>query len=83
MVMTLPLPTVDSVQLASDVVAERANGVNAAFFNGIQQEWCLRIQQYIDAAGSPPAYIITTALVKNISITHQHQVIIHCIMADF
>jgi hypothetical protein len=62
MVMTLPLPTVDSVQLASDVVAERANGVNAAFFNGIQQEWCLRIQQYIDAAGSPPAVSTWTAI---------------------
>jgi hypothetical protein len=62
MVMPLPLPTVDSVQLASDVVAERANGVNAAFFNGIQQEWCQRIQQYIDAAGSPPAVSTWTAI---------------------
>lgn len=62
MVMTLSLPTVDCVQLASDVVAERADGVNAAFFNDIQQEWCLRIQQYIDAAGSPPAVSTSTAI---------------------
>ena len=62
MVMPLSLPTVDSIQLASDVVAERANGVNAAFFNGIQQEWCLRIKQYIDAGGSPPAVSTWTAI---------------------
>lgn len=53
MIMKLPLPPFDSVQLVRDVVAERANGVNAAYFQGIEQDWCERVQQYIDAAGSP------------------------------
>ncbi|MBU1222965.1 MAG: hypothetical protein KKA22_07385 [Gammaproteobacteria bacterium] len=47
------MPAVDSLQLVTDVVAERANGVNAGFFNGIEQEWRQRVQQYINAAGSP------------------------------
>jgi hypothetical protein len=47
------MPAVDSLQLVTAVVAERANGVNASFFNGIEQEWRQRVQQYIDAAGSP------------------------------
>lgn len=55
MVMPLPVPAVDCVQLIRDVVAERAGGVNAAFFAGIAAEWCQRVQQYIDAAGAPPA----------------------------
>jgi 5-methylcytosine-specific restriction endonuclease McrA len=56
------MPAVDSVQLIVDVVAERANGVNAAFFNGIQEEWCYRIQQYINSAGSPPTVTKWTAI---------------------
>lgn len=59
--MKLPIPTIDSVQLVIDVVAERANGVNAAFFNGIQQEWCQRVQQYIDSSGSPPTVTTWTS----------------------
>ena len=61
--MKLPMPTVDSVRLVKDLVAERANGVNAAFFNGIRQEWCQRVQQYIDAGGSPPT-VTTWAAVQ-------------------
>jgi len=61
-VMNLPMPTADSVQLVVDVVAERANGVNAAFFNGIQLEWCQRVQQYIDFGGSPPTVNKWTAI---------------------
>lgn len=49
------MPPFDSVQLVADVVAERANGVNAKFFQGIEKEWAIRVQQYIDAAGVPPA----------------------------
>ncbi len=62
MVMSLPMPTVDSVQLVVDVVAERTNGRNAAFFNGIQQEWSQRVQQYIDHGGSPPLVTNWTAI---------------------
>lgn len=60
--MTLPLPVIDSVQLVVDVVAERANGVNAAFFNSIEAEWCQRVQQYIDLAGTPPTVAIWPAI---------------------
>lgn len=48
------MPTFDSVQLVRDVVLERAAGKNAAFFQGIEAEWCQRVQQYIDASGIPP-----------------------------
>lgn len=54
MVMKLPMPAFDSVQLVGDVVAERAGGINAAFFKGIEKEWAIRVQQYIDLAGAPP-----------------------------
>ena len=54
MVMNLPMPKFDSIQLIRDVVAERAPGVNADFFNNILVEWCERVQQYIDFGGSPP-----------------------------
>ncbi len=54
MVMKLPMPAFDSVQLVGDVVAERAGGVNAEFFKGIKKEWAIRVQQYIDSAGAPP-----------------------------
>lgn len=54
MVMKLPMPAFDSVQLVKDVVAERAGGVNATFFNNIKDEWCERVQEYIDNAGTPP-----------------------------
>ena len=53
MVMHLPLPPYDSVQLVRDVVAERAAGVNAAFFNGIEDQWVARVQAYVDNAGTP------------------------------
>lgn len=54
MVMRLPLPNVDSVQLVGQVVAERAGGPNRHFFNGIAPEWEQRVQDYINAQGSPP-----------------------------
>lgn len=62
MVMNLSMPAVDSVQRVIDVVAERANGVNAGFFNGIATEWRQRVQQYIDVAGSPPTVTTWTAV---------------------
>jgi hypothetical protein len=52
--MKLQVPNFDSVQLIQDVVSERAGGINAAFFNSIQAEWCERVQKYIEFAGSPP-----------------------------
>lgn len=53
MVMHLPMPNYDNVALVAQVVAERQNGGNRAFFNGIAQEWAQRVQQYLDSAGSP------------------------------
>lgn len=58
MVMNLQRPNIDSVEFTRQVVAERANGMNAPFFNEIEGEWCERVQQYIDASGSPP--MVTT-----------------------
>lgn len=53
MVMPLPAPVTCSLKLVDDVVAERQNGVNAAFFAGIAAEWRDRVQDFIDACGSP------------------------------
>ena len=53
MVHVLTPPMVDDVGLINDVVAERQNGVNAAFFNGIATEWRERVQAYMDGRGSP------------------------------
>lgn len=53
MVMVLPHPTIDSLSLVDDVVAERQDGKNAGFFSGIREEWRNRVQAYIDSAGSP------------------------------
>lgn len=55
MVMVLPRPAVDSLMLVDEVVAERQNGVNAAFFNGMHAEWRQRVEAFIAAAGSPSA----------------------------
>jgi len=51
--MTLPAPTMCSLQMVDDVVAERQNGRNADFFSGIAEDWRSRVQAYIDSAGSP------------------------------
>lgn len=53
MVMPLPMPQCCSVQLVSDVVDERQNGRNAAYFEGIRQEWISRVQDYLQNQGSP------------------------------
>lgn len=53
MVMYLPTPLCCSVQLIGDVVDERRNGRNAAYFEGIRQEWVNRVQVYLQHHGSP------------------------------
>ena len=53
MMMTLPAPAVCSLKLIDDIVFERRNGRNAKFFADIAAEWRLRVQTYIDEAGSP------------------------------
>ena len=53
MVTRLPLPDTCSVTLMDSVVAERANGPNAGYFNGISAEWRSRIETYIAEHGNP------------------------------
>ncbi|HWX51538.1 MAG TPA: hypothetical protein VNZ61_26125 [Roseomonas sp.] len=53
MVMQLPLPAACSLALVDQVVAERQNGIHAAFFTGIAAQWRDRVQHYLDHAGSP------------------------------
>lgn len=53
MVMSLPQPGVCSLKLLDDVIAERRCGKNAAFFDGIDEEWHTRVQTYIRHGGSP------------------------------
>jgi hypothetical protein len=52
-VMPLPAPTICSLKLVDDLVAERQNGINADFFAGIAADWRVRVQAYADARGSP------------------------------
>lgn len=53
MVTKLPLPEACSLALMDAVVAERANGPNANYFNGISAEWRSRIETYIAEHGNP------------------------------
>lgn len=53
MVMQLPQPGACSIQLVHDVVDERQNGVNAAYFEGVRLEWLQRVNIYIQHSGSP------------------------------
>lgn len=49
----LPKPVIDIASYVSEVVAERQNGVNAAFFAGIEGAWTTRCQEYDTKAGDP------------------------------
>lgn len=53
MVMPLPMPLHDSIGLVDEVVDERAAGINAAYFEGIRQEWSNRVAAYLQHQGSP------------------------------
>ena len=53
MVMHLPVPLHDSLGLVDEVVDERAAGINAAYFDGIRQEWSSRVAAYLQHQGSP------------------------------
>lgn len=53
MVVRLPCPDADQDAFIDQVVAQRQDGVNAAFFTGIQANWKLRVQSYRDHGGDP------------------------------
>lgn len=53
MVMRLPPPVQCGVQLVNEVVDERQHGINAAYFEGIREEWVHRVQNYNSHQGSP------------------------------
>ena len=53
MVMPLAVPLHDSIGLVDEVVEERAAGRNAAYFEGIRQEWSDRVAAYLQHQGSP------------------------------
>jgi len=53
MVMPLPIPFHNSVELVDKIVNERAGGMNAAYFDGIRQEWSGRVAAYLQHQGSP------------------------------
>lgn len=54
MVTRLRPPAVDSEALVAALVADRQNGVNRDFFNGIAEEWGRRVRQFLDARANPP-----------------------------
>lgn len=49
----LPTPNTDSLGLLNAVIAERSAGSNAAYFDGLAEEWRARLAAYIDGKGSP------------------------------
>ncbi|MEN9902218.1 MAG: hypothetical protein RL651_882 [Pseudomonadota bacterium] len=53
MVMPLPIPLHDSIGLVDEIVDERSSGINAAYFEGIRQEWSERVAEYLQHQGSP------------------------------
>lgn len=53
MVMHLPMPAYNNVSLVHKVIAERSAGANAAYFEGIRQEWSDRVAAYLQHQGSP------------------------------
>ena len=53
MVMQLPLPAVDCAALIDQLVVERQNGVNAAYFASVHAEWRQRITEYSTLEGHP------------------------------
>ena len=53
MVMRLPLPNINSLDLIEVVVAERQSGPNAGYFTGIQNAWKARITEFIQSQGNP------------------------------
>ncbi|WP_439856712.1 hypothetical protein [Pseudomonas syringae] len=60
--MYLPEPEHCSIDLINNVVRERQNGINAAYFTEIKDEWKIRTQQYITHKGSPEHVSQWTAL---------------------
>lgn len=63
MVMRLPRPAFCSLQMVTDVIAQRQGGGNAAFFNGIAAEWRQRVQDY-DTHGGSPQYVAPWAAIQ-------------------
>lgn len=53
MVACLPLPQPCSLALVDTLVAERAGGPNAGYFNGLAAEWRERVEQYLSERGNP------------------------------
>lgn len=51
--MRLPLPAACSIAIIGKIVAERQSGKNASFFSSIELEWCDRVREYLNYAGSP------------------------------
>jgi hypothetical protein len=52
-VTRLPAPAIDDQVLLDAVVEERQNGIHAAFFTGIRDEWKQRAVGYRDQGGNP------------------------------
>lgn len=65
MVTRLALPAECSVALVNAVVAERAGGPNAAFFDGLAAEWRQRVEHYLAERGNPESVPTWPAIMAN------------------
>ncbi|SDT00497.1 hypothetical protein [Pseudomonas sp. bs2935] len=64
MVTRLHPPTVDDVILIDDVVDQRQQGRNSAYFERIRTPWKMRIRNYIRACGNPEVLVPWADAVK-------------------
>lgn len=71
MVIALDRPDFDDLKLIESVVAERQKGKNAPYFNRIQNEWKIRIQDYINCEGNPERLQIWAHLIEHKEKFHQ------------
>ena len=65
MVTRLPLPQPCSIALVDQLVQERTNGVNAAWFNSLADEWRMRVEAYIAERGNPETLPAWNAVMVN------------------
>ncbi|HWU03156.1 MAG TPA: hypothetical protein VN222_10490 [Novosphingobium sp.] len=65
MVTRLPIPEACSLDLVDNVVLERANGRNAAYFNGLAVEWRQRVEHYLAQRGNPETVPNWPAIMAN------------------
>lgn len=53
MVIRLPRPIVDDVDMVDKIVDQRSLGKNSQYFERIRKKWAQRVREYVEASGCP------------------------------